>query len=148
MSGAEIAGLTLGVLPIIMAAVQKWDLLSIFSYSKFSHRANFILLGLRMQRTLFRNECRLLLKVGEEHQTVEAMLYQLHHPSWTDSELDRKLFFYLGDSREPLIDTISAIQEKLVGLEREAAKLEAYLSSEASKVSPATPPMHLTLQYM
>ena len=75
MSGFEAAGLALAILPLILSAAKHYDsvLCPFRRYTRFAKEAKTYSKELGIQRTIFRNECRNLLKEVIDHDTASSM---------------------------------------------------------------------------
>ena len=115
MSGIEIAGLALAVLPILMTAVQQYNscLTPIKRFRRFSTEAQDHYEELMIQRTIFRNHCRNLLEEVVDHDAASAMLNSLTQKSWSDQSIDEQLASKLGESLEACIAVVRLIGQRL-----------------------------------
>jgi hypothetical protein len=85
MTGVEAAGFVLGVLPLMISAAEHYeDVFRPFNrYRKFAPELELYQQQLGTQKTIFRNECHLLLATLTNRQTAKEMLREGKHPSWT-----------------------------------------------------------------
>ena len=112
MSGVEtVAGLAVGVLPLLIAAAEHYDqcFRPFVRYKKIAKEADHFRNQLNIQRTIFRNQCRLLLEQIVEHDAASCMLKAPEDPSWHDAALDAKIGQLLGESREACVATIEKL---------------------------------------
>lgn len=121
MSGAEVVGLVLGVLPLIISAAEHYEdvFRPIKRYRHFAPEFELYQQLLGTQKTIFRNECHLLLATLTSRQTAKAMLKQNTHPSWIDPELDEKFAGQLGESGTACKSIIVTIGINLKEIESE-----------------------------
>jgi len=119
----EIAGVTLAILPLLISAAEHYE--NVFRpfkrYHKFAPELEQYQQKLRTQKTIFRNECQLLLvTLTGGKQTARDMLKEKQHPLWEDSELNEKFNQQLGDSALACKTTVDLIQTKLKSIEEES----------------------------
>lgn len=122
MSGAEaVAGLVLGVLPLLVAAAEHYeDVFRPFArYRKFAQEVQIFQKQFKTQKTIFRNECRLLLTTLTDHDVANQMLEERCHPFWTDRNMDETFARQLGHSGDACAATIALIQDRLKDIDRE-----------------------------
>lgn len=137
MSGVEtVAGLALGVLPVLISAAERYDdcLHPFKRYKSFAKEADQFQHWLSIQKTIFRNQCRILLEEIIEHDVASSMLNGLsgtNHPSWSDVELEEQLSQLLGDSRGAFITTVNMIEERLRDIEGESQDLETAIDQDS-----------------
>jgi len=136
MSGVEtVVGLTLGVLPLLISAAEHYDdcLRPFIRYRNFAKEADRFRHSLGIQKTIFRNQCRILLEEILEHDVAATMLNGpsgANHPSWSDIELEKELCRLLGDSKGACITTIELIEERLRDIECESRDLETSIDQD------------------
>lgn len=119
----EVAGVTLAILPLLISAAEHYeDVFRPFKrYNKFAPELEQYQQKLRTQKTIFRNECQLLLvTLTGGKQTAKDMLKEREHPLWEDSELNDKFNRQLGDSASACKTTVDLIQVKLKSIEEES----------------------------
>ncbi|CAF9920614.1 MAG: hypothetical protein ALECFALPRED_001583 [Alectoria fallacina] len=137
MSGVEtVAGLALGILPLLISAAEHYDdcLRPFIRYKNFAKEADRFRHLLGIQKTIFRNQCRILLEDIIEHDVASSMLNGpsgANHPSWSDVELEAQLSQLLGDSRDACIATVEMIKERLRDIEDESQDLEMTLHQDS-----------------
>lgn len=137
MSGVEtVVGLTLGVLPLLISAAEHYDdcLRPFIRYRNFAKEADRFRHLLGIQKTIFRNQCRILLEEIIEHDVATTMLNGpsgANHPLWSDVELEKDLCKLLGDSRETCITTIEMIEERLRYIECESRDIETTIDQDS-----------------
>jgi hypothetical protein len=118
MDPATAAGLALGVLPLIVSALENYDRifqpLIIFTRS-CRKEAEYFQLALRVQRTAFRNACRLLLYSATEYKlAVPDMLSGSQHQHlWRDGRFRERLEAQLGDSFEACVAALTLVKQTL-----------------------------------
>ena len=136
MSGLEVAGLAVGLLPIVLTAINKYQSLCSepFSrYSSFSKEVEHYLIRLDNQQVIFRVTCLHLLSDVVDTESAKLMLASDTHYSWFDKGLENVLAAHLGQSREQCIRTLWQIEMILEEIEDEREGLNQALDA-ATKV--------------
>lgn len=113
MSGVELAGLALAVLPLLVSAIEHYDdiLKPLRAYRGFSSKLKRLNDDLTVQRTIFRTECLLLLAPVSTSTTAQAMLSDPRHEAWESVTLERVLnerFGPLASSCQLVVKRINA----------------------------------------
>ncbi len=124
---AEVIGFTLAVLPLLISAAEHYeDILQPFvRYRNFSSKVDRFQQQLGIQRTIFCNECRILLESVVEHDIALRMLEDRDHPQWLDQSVDNRLLKQLDSSKDACITIITQIQEQLRNVEKDSEEFEA-----------------------
>ena len=127
-----MAGLTLGVLPLLIAAAEHYEscFRPFIRYRKIAKEADHFRIQLNIQKTIFRNQCRLLLEHIVDHDAASRMLKGPNDPSWRDAALEAKLSKLLGESREACVAAIEMIEQQLRHIESESQELWNALDAE------------------
>lgn len=122
-----VVGLTLAVLPLLISAAEHYeDILQPFvRYRNFSSKVDRFQRHLRVQRTIFRNECRILLESAVEHDIALRMLEDRDHPQWLDQSVDNRLLKQLDSSKDACITIITQIEEQLRDVDKDSQDFEA-----------------------
>ena len=139
MSGVEaVAGLAVGVLPLLIAAAEHYDqcFRPFVRYKRIAKEADHFRNQLNIQRTIFRNQCRLLLEQIVEHDAASCMLKAPEHSSWHDAALDAKISQLLGESSEACVATIEIIEQRLRHIQSECQELWTALDAECQVPNP------------
>ena len=137
MSGVEaVAGLALGVLPLLISAAEHYDecLRPFIRYKNFAKEADRFLNLLRIQKAIFRNQCRILLEEIIEHDVASSMLdgpSGVDHPSWSDIELEEQLTRLLGESRAACVTTVELIEDRLGDIDTEEEDLATVIDQDS-----------------
>ena len=136
-----MAGLALGVLPLLISAAEHYDdcLRPFVRYKNFAREADRFRQLLSIQKTIFRNHCRILLEEITEHDVASGMLSGPSgpsHPSCSDVELEEQLSKLLGDSRGACITTIEMIEEKLRDIDSESRDLATAIDHDSQVFHP------------
>jgi hypothetical protein len=131
-----VVGLVLGVLPLLISAAEHYDdvVRPFKRYRQFSTELKHFQLEFLGHKTVFRNECLLLLASITDRDTASEMMAEREHPHWLSLELNKKLSDQLGSSQEACQSTIGLIMEELVGIERDTASFRS-ADLEVSSVS-------------
>ncbi|PMD42142.1 hypothetical protein L207DRAFT_564528 [Hyaloscypha variabilis F] len=119
MTGVEAAGFVLGILPLMISAAEHYeDVFGPFNrYRKFAPELELYQQQLGTQKTIFRNECHLLLATLTNRQTAKDMLREGKHPSWDDPDLNERFSRQLGDSGVACKNIINLMRGKLGEIE-------------------------------
>ncbi|KAL3418591.1 hypothetical protein PVAG01_10307 [Phlyctema vagabunda] len=122
MSGLEVPGLVFGVLPLLIsAAVHYEDVFKPFRrFKNFTTELDLYRIRLEVQKTIFLNQCQLLLAGLVGKGSAKAMISEKGHPYWKDDTMNRKLVERLGKSKESCQATIEMISQKLKIIEEDA----------------------------
>ena len=121
MSGFEVAGLALAILPLIFSAAKRYDsvLMPFLRYKRYAKEVKTYSKELGVQGTIFRNECRNLLEEVIDHDSASGMLVLLAQEAWSDCHLDAQLKQQLGESFEACVAIIELVEERLQDIEAE-----------------------------
>jgi hypothetical protein len=129
MSGFEAVGVVLSVLPLLISAAEHYD--DVFRpfrrFKKCAPELEEYQQQLKTQRTIFMNQCQLLLTALTGRESAKEMLREKDHPSWNDNALKAKLVEQLGNSREACEATVQLIAGKLKSIEEDAESFGAIL---------------------
>jgi hypothetical protein len=119
MTGDEAARFEIGVLPLMLSAIEHYeDVFKPFKrYRKFDPEIELYQQQLGTQKTIFRNQCHLLLATLANRQTAKDMLKEGKHPSWEDPDLNERFSRLLGDYEAAYKNTITLIQVRLKEIE-------------------------------
>lgn len=129
MAGVEAIGLALGILPLLISAIEHYDdVLRPFSrYRNFTSKARQFIDELETERTIFRTECQLLLAVVTGRKVAAEMLLNLHHSSWDDDDVCNRLIGQLGVLGTACSSMISKIESKLCEIGKKSEQLGSVL---------------------
>ena len=131
MSGVEaVAGLVLGVLPLLVSAAEHYNdcFEAIRRYRKLTSEVKDFGQQFRIQKTIFRNQCRLFLEDAIEHDVAAKMLDEKNHPYWHDSNVEAELVEQLGGSRDACVAVIELILTRLEDIGKESRRLECIVN--------------------
>jgi hypothetical protein len=112
MSGVEVAGLFLGVLPVVIEAVKAYHTTykKIQNFRHYSREVERIQKQFRVRQRMFLNECHLLLQLVVDDDVTKAMLGDFEHSLWRDKDLNNQLNNYLSDSYQSCKDIVEDTQ--------------------------------------
>ena len=129
-----MAGLALGVLPLMISAAEHYDhcLRPFTRYKNFTKEADRFRSQLGIQRVIFKNQCRILLEAVITHDVASGMLTDgSHHPSWSDLELEKQICQLLDESKDACVATVEMIEEHLLDVENEVRDLETVIKEDS-----------------
>lgn len=120
--GVEVAGIVLGVLPLIVAAVERYEKISDMTLTdhRYSKEVRKFNTELAVQRGIFQNECLpLLSQVVDDERALHGMFNEPGHDLLkrllNDDKLDRKLVQRMNervhDSYEHIVARLELIQQ-------------------------------------
>ena len=124
----EIVGIGLAILPLLISAAEHYDtcLRPIRRYRKIVVEIHRFQRHLQVHKTIFQNQCRILLESATEHHTAVQMLkLGSNDPSWRSIELEIKLTKHLGASRDACLTIVELIDEKLQSIAKESSDMQA-----------------------
>jgi hypothetical protein len=113
MDPATIAGLVLGVIPLLISAVENWEVTfqPFVTYRRHAKEAQRFTAKLEAQRAIFNNECQLLLlAVG---QNLADILRDPNHSARSDEQLSKRFQELLGSSYATCVLTLTLINDTL-----------------------------------
>lgn len=137
MAGVEIGFGVLGILPLIISTAEHYnDCFRPFRrYRKFATEVDHFQQRFKIQRAIFRNQCRILLDIVTPQDATSSMLEDPGHPLWIDREVDQQLAEYLEESKDACVAVVKLINEILRGVERESQSLETIVEEDQDKSS-------------
>jgi hypothetical protein len=109
----SVAGLGLAVIPLIISAFENQEVTfqPFVTFRRSRKEAQRFRNILKIQQTVFENECRLLLSSITRKQ--DEMLSNPDHTLWRDHDLAKLLGAYLDDSLETCVSTLELIHRTL-----------------------------------
>jgi hypothetical protein len=115
MSGVEVLGLVLGILPLLVSAIEHYEdvLRPIRRYRQFTSKAQRFCDELEAERTVFQAECQLLLGVVVDLDVAKEMLSNPNHPSWRDEVVCTRFSCQLGTLGATCLSIVSKIEMKV-----------------------------------
>ncbi|KAL9631410.1 MAG: hypothetical protein Q9164_005910 [Protoblastenia rupestris] len=132
---AEIAGLAVGIVPIVLCAVKGHMKLSrgLSHVRNFSREVNKFTTKLDHQKLLFNALCEELLSEIVDQQDAAAMIASDIHPFWSSKIIEDNVIKLLGSNCEIWTRMIGLIDEKLSELNSRREDLVGVLKSEKRK---------------
>ena len=119
---AEVAGFVLAVLPLLISAVEHYEdcWRPLVRYCMFTSKVDHFQQRLKTQKTIFRNECRILLESVLEHDVASRMLEDKTHVNWNSQAIEKQLLEQLASSKEACLTIIAQVTEQLKVVEEES----------------------------
>lgn len=138
MSGIEVAGIALAILPLLISTAKRYNdcFLPLTRYRKFAPEVSRFQQQLKIQKTIFRNQCRILLEFVINRDDAERTLSASRHPSTSNSDVETRLAVQLGESKEACRTIVSLIDERLRDIEKESQDLKAAVNQDQTVPSP------------
>lgn len=138
MDPLTVAGLALGIAPLIISAVENYEhtFQPFVIYRRYSREIDRFTTRLSTQKTIFVNECQLLLLATENQGNPDSVLLDRilkdsSHASRMDDGLNQRLEKILGASFDKCIATLHLIQETLDDIIKETKRFEEVTSKKA-----------------
>jgi len=122
MSGFEVVGLGLGILPLLISTVEHYDdiIRPFRQYKHFHSEVKRFRDEISSEQVIFRAESLLLLASVTSYDVAEKMVEVHDHPSWKDPDLEKRLSERLGGSCEACKNIISLIDDDLDRIRRKS----------------------------
>jgi hypothetical protein len=121
MSGFEVAGIILGVLPVVVSCAQHYrkGLEPLDEWYHFQTRFIEFIHSIRHQEMKFRrNVVELLRPMLDNEQELQALIRNLHHPRWSDGSLNDAFDKRLGEERDRFVYTLGEMGAVMKDLEK------------------------------
>ena len=114
----EAVGVVLAVLPLIISAAENYGrcFRPIERYFHFSSRVDRFRQRFEIQKTIFRNQCRILLEDIIEHDVAVDMLNDRLHRNWKDTSIEQQLQLQLHSSKDACLSILEDIDRILKDL--------------------------------
>lgn len=126
---ATAAGLALGVIPLIISALENYEYtfqpIIIFS-RRYRKEVEKFQKALKVQKVNFANECTFLLH-SVTSDRGNLMIDDLEHPLWRDDDLESRLRNRLSDSYDGCVSSLSLINDILVEILQDTKSLDILL---------------------
>lgn len=128
MSGIEIAGLAVGVLPILVELVKSYSTILRKARTLRHHGKVIRSLATQLdtQNGIFLNEVRLLLRSVEEENVIETMLENANDYRWTSSELSSRLRWALRENFSVCRNIVEEIGDSIEELREDLALFDVF----------------------
>jgi hypothetical protein len=136
MSGLEIAGLTFGILPILIEVIKSYSTISkkVHTLRHYSKEVRSISEQLKIHNGIFLNEVRLLLRSIEDEKEVESMLNEADDRRWRGRKLNDKIAAVLGESFDLCRSIIESTKDIIDAMGDDMARFDEILKQK-TKVS-------------
>ena len=120
MTGIEAAGLVLAVLPLLISSVQQYDKVTsgFARYRNLAPEVKIYQLRLKTQRTIFQNECRLLLYNVTDRGTADRILDNTSQDWKPDPQVVSTFALQFDRCAEDCLTTVEQIKQKLEDIGR------------------------------
>jgi hypothetical protein len=142
MDPATIAGLVLGVVPLIISAVENYEITfqPFVTYCRYSKEIAHFATKLDAQKAIFNNQCQLLLlsadKDGVQSDVILDNILKIpDHPSRKDEALNNHLEKLLGVSAQSCLSTLRLIHQTLDKITQETKGFQELSSRTVSLTS-------------
>ena len=134
---AEAAGLVLAILPLLISTVEHYEdcLKPIQRLCQFTTQAQRFCKLFGIQKTIFRNQCQLLLQNVLEQEDAHKMMIDQKHPTWTDTKVSAQLEEQLDASRDSCVCVIEEIRAVLRRLQIWSSELNGAIEQEGKACS-------------
>jgi hypothetical protein len=118
MDPATIAGLTLGVIPLIISAVENYEVTfqPFVTYRRYSTEISMFATKLDTQKAIFYNQCQLILQVTDADGpdiALDHILKEPHHASRKMGPLSDHLEALLGGSLKTCVSIMQLVKSTL-----------------------------------
>ncbi|RNJ56426.1 hypothetical protein D7B24_007262 [Verticillium nonalfalfae] len=117
-----MAELALGIVPLVGLVITSYKAVAINlkTYRHYSKKIKRFQVALSVQRSVFENECHLLLRlVLPNDDAIDKMMADPGHERWTDPGLDDAIARWLGKNLEAYKGSVEACHEALCELEEQ-----------------------------
>ena len=129
---AEAAGLALAVLPLLISAAEHYEdcLRPLRRFLHFASEVDRFQRKLQIQKTIFRNQCRILLEGVVDHDVAVRMLLDGEHPCWRDPDVEECISNQLEASKDACLSIIDDIRFVLENLENWSLNLSETIQED------------------
>jgi hypothetical protein len=141
MDPVSAVGLALGIAPLIISAIENYEYTfqPFVTYRRYSREIDKFTTRLSTQKTIFNNECQLLLLAVENHHNIEDVLLDNilrnpEHSARRNDALNRRLEELLGSSLSTCVAKLRLIQETLNEISHETRGFQEVAAKKASLV--------------
>jgi hypothetical protein len=136
MSGIEIVGLAVGVLPALLQVVIGFRQTkeTFQSFLSFPAAVRRLQARVQTQESLFRNECRHMLRLVVDDTSMAEMVQDPGHRLWDDGAVEEQLQSSLGDSYEALQGNLDGIKDMLYQVQEQLNEYVEKLPMRGSRV--------------
>lgn len=126
MSGVEVAGLVLAVLPVLVEAIKFYaeGVSTVERYFKYRVPLQSVLRALQNEKVIYLNTCETLLNgLVDNNEEREALLKDPGGPAWKNSELETRLKQRLSGGYGCYLDTMGDMQKAIENI-KDLVKLD------------------------
>jgi hypothetical protein len=117
MSGLEIAGVVLGVLPILQIGLQQFHGDKFKTLIKYQQMIRSVSRKLELEHAQFHSTCEKLLSPLVDEDRLADLLASPKGSKWNDADLEENLREHLGDKKYELyISIIKELASYIIGL--------------------------------
>lgn len=116
MSGLEVAGLVVGIVPIVVEILKSYSVARdrLRTFAHYTQVVYDVQLRYRVAATNFGNDCQLLLKtVVDDARELSQMIDDPKHGGWQDSLLEERLHKFLGRDYQLFEQVVVRIRDVL-----------------------------------
>lgn len=140
MSGFEVAGVALALLPILIEVVKSYSTIAkkVHTLRHYSRDVKSISEQLKVHNGIFLNEVRLLLRSVQAEDEVEGMLDDTSDRRWVNEHLDDNLRAVLRESFEVCRGIVEETKDIIKAMEDELAKFDDLLFHKSKVSGPCT----------
>lgn len=133
MSGLEVAGLAVGVLPILWKVIKSYLTIcdKIRTFRRCTLELGDIFMEFKAIRVVFLNEARLLLGSIQEKKQTRLDLEDYSNQRWVNKETEDQLKAVLQDNYDVCEDIIQYISRILEEMVSELENLDPFLSQKS-----------------
>ncbi len=120
MSGFEVAGIVLGTIPLLIAALEHCHdgVTTIQRWRRYQRERQNLARILKMEQIKLQNICEELLKGLAPASQIESMIKEPFGTQWKDSLIEARLRARLDNSLDVFQTTISDVQNSMTELAR------------------------------
>jgi hypothetical protein len=115
MSGFEVVGVILGVIPLLVSALEHYadGVRTVQRFRRYKYELKTLALELKTEQTLFRNTCELLLDGVVDGQAIDEQLMDPDGELWSRVDFQKSLKDGLGTSYEVYMERVQAMRSTL-----------------------------------
>lgn len=136
MSGIEVAGLVIGIVPIVVEILRSYGIAK-NRLKAFAHHAQVVYdvrLRYRVAATNFSNDCQLLLKaIVEDARELSQMVDDPTHDGWRNPSLEDRLHTFLGRDYQLFEEVVLKIRDVLRATRIEISQFDACVEPDESE---------------
>lgn len=132
MSGLEIAGLAVGVLPILFEVVKSYSIIrdKIRTFRRCNQELEDVFVEFKAIRVIFLNEVRLLLRSTQNKKQAKLDLEECNNRRWANQETEDRFRAVLQDNYDACREIIQHISRFLEEIASELENFDPFLSQK------------------